>query len=289
MNTSDYASRTPPVLSEKEFKRLSEYVYEHLGIKLPPVKKTLLESRLQRRLRFCNLQSFGAYCDYLFSPQGTTQELPEFINTVTTNKTDFFREPEHFDYLIKKALPDLLNDPQVLRRKLTLWSAGCSKGDEPYTLGMVLKNFFEQSTACRVPFSILATDISTNVLKTAISGVYNEEMITPVPMELRKKYLLKSKDRSQKIVRIAPEIRNLITFRQLNLMDQSFDLRDPVDIIFCRNVIIYFDRPTQERLFNKFCRYLSPGGYVFIGHSETLQGMEVPLVQVSPTVYKKKK
>jgi chemotaxis protein methyltransferase CheR len=198
------------------------------------------------------------------------------INQVTTNKTDFFREPAHFDYLRCKVLPELSRT----RSAIAAWSAGCSSGEEPYTLGMVLKEF-----GCN--FTILGTDISTKVLDKAKLAVYDEERIDPISPELKKKYLLASKDRIKRLYRIVPELREHVKFRRLNFMDGDFGFREPLDIIFCRNVIIYFDKPTQERLLNKFYHCLAPDGYLFMGHSETLFGMDVPLIQAAPTIYRK--
>ena len=150
---------------------------------------------------------------------------------------------------------------------------------------MVLQDFAERCSGfC---YSILATDICTTVLQKAASGIYQDEDIIPVPLELKRKYLMKSKDRSKGIVRIVPELRRMVKFRRLNFMDSDFGITEPLDVIFCRNVIIYFDRETQEKLLNKFCRLLTPGGHLFLGHSETLNGLDVPLVQVYSTVYKK--
>jgi chemotaxis protein methyltransferase CheR len=209
------------------------------------------------------------------------EELTPMIDQVTTNKTDFFREPAHFDYLARKALPELT----LSKKSIVLWSAGCSTGEEPYTLAMVLNEFADGHRGC--DFTILATDISTRVLEKARLAVYDEEAVSPVPPELKKKYLLRSKDRTRSLYRVRPELREHVRFRHLNLMDGDFGFREQMDIIFCRNVIIYFDKPTQERLLNGFCRHLSPHGYLFMGHSETLFGMDLPLVQVAPTVYRR--
>ena len=263
-------------MSQKEFVRLREFIYRECGITLIDAKKTMLEARLQKRLRQLNLKSFSQYCDYLFSKSGVEEELTDMLNQVTTNKTDFFREPAHFEYLKQKALPELTR----LNRSLLVWSAGCSSGEEPYTLAMVLKDF-----GCA--FTVLATDISTKVLEKARLAIYDDERIAPVPEEFKKKYLLANKDRTKKLFRVVPELRERVKLRRLNFMDSDFGFREPIDVIFCRNVIIYFDKPTQERLLNQFCRYLSPDGYVFMGHSETLLGMDVPLVPVAPTIYRR--
>ena len=266
-------------LSGKDFSRLREFIYTQCGINITDVKRTMLEARLQKRLKMLGLPSFSTYCDYLFSREGMEEELIQMIDVVTTNKTDFFREPAHFEYLSQKAVPELLRkDGQ--RRVVSVWSAGCSSGEEPYTLAMVLKEF-----GCK--FLILATDISTRVLEKAKLAIYEEEKVLPVPQELKRKYLLKSKDPHKKVYRIITELRESIRFRRLNFMDGDFGFREPMDIIFCRNVIIYFDKPTQEKLLNHFCDYLSPDGYIFMGHSETLYGMDVPLTQVASTVYRR--
>jgi len=252
---------------------------------MPSGKKTMLEGRLAKRMRALGVDTHEEYCQYVFSEEGQHEELIHLLDVVTTNKTDFFREPTHFDFLTSKVLPELMRSRSVgIRRKLRLWSAGCSTGEEPYTLAMVLSDFAEATPG--FGYSIFATDICTRVLEKARKAVYEKRLIAPVPMMMRKKYLLKSKDKSSTLVRIAPEQRTQITFGRLNLMDEEFEWPEPMDIIFCRNVIIYFDKPTQERLMNKFCRYLKPGGYLFLGHSESLHGYDVPLEQVAPTVYR---
>ena len=274
------------VMSDRDFKRLGAFIYDQCGIKISPAKKPMLEARLQRRLRGLSLKSFGEYCDYLFGPRGMEEELVRMIDLVTTNKTDFFREPSHFDYLRENCLSELVDAGRAgFRKKLTVWSAGCSTGEEPYTLAMVLSEFAETHPGFQ--YTVIATDISTRVLATAALGVYETDRIGPVPLAMKKKYLLKSRDKSNGLVRITPELRAHVKFRRLNFMDGDFGLREPVDIIFCRNVIIYFDKPTQENLLHRFHRHLAPGGYIFLGHSETLFGMDVPLVQAAPTIYRK--
>jgi chemotaxis protein methyltransferase CheR len=272
-------------MSHRDYKRFSEFIYNEVGIKLPPSKKVMLESRIRKRLRELGLKNFSQYCNYVFDTQGAKDEIIHMIDVITTNKTDFFREPAHFSYLLEVALPTLINYKKTIYKKITLWSAGCSTGEEPYTLAMVLSEFAEKYNGFQ--FSILATDICTKVLEKAVRGTYEMEKVEPVPMSLKKKYLLRNKDSKKNLVRIIPELRNLIQFQRLNLMDNDFNMREPVDIIFCRNVIIYFDRQTQEKLINRFYHKISPGGYLFMGHSETLHGMNVPVVQVAPTIYRK--
>jgi chemotaxis protein methyltransferase CheR len=268
-------------MTNRDFQRLSNFIHSELGIKMPPSKKIMLESRLQKRLRHLNLSSYTDYCKFLFSSNGMNQELVHMIDVVTTNKTDFFREPAHFDYLKNVAIPDLLKK----QKNVKIWSAGCSFGDEPYTLAMVLSEIVENYSNFR--FSILATDISTNALQIAQKGIYRLEKVDPVPLGLKKKYLLKSKNHEQKLVRIVPELSQYIQFKRLNLMDKEFNIHGKMDIIFCRNVIIYFNKETQENLLNKYYRQLDYNGYLFLGHSETLNGLDVPFIQVAPTIYKK--
>lgn len=280
------SAATLPGLSGKNFAQLSKFIYAECGIKMPEAKKVLLEARLRKRLRILGMHSYSEYCDHLFSPEGTKTELIHMIDVVTTNKTDFYRESRHFDFLVQTALPELINCYGAgVRRKYSIWSAGCSTGEEPYTLAMVLSEFAEKQQG--FDFSILATDISTRVLEKASLGIYKKDDIAPLPSALKMKYLLKSKDKSKNLVRIVPQIRSLIKFRRLNFMDSDFGMKEPVDIIFCRNVIIYFDKQTQEKLLNRFCQHLAPGGYLFMGHSETLNGLGVPLVPAGPMVYRK--
>ena len=273
-------------LSDNDFLRVSRFIHQQYGIHLPPAKKTLLEGRLRKRMKQCAIGTYSGYCDYLFTEQGMKEEIIYMIDAVTTNKTDFFREPYHFEFLTLQALPELTgkrNSP--FRKKIQAWSAACSTGEEPYTLAMVLNEY-----ALKCPgfdYAILATDISTKVLDIAEDAIYSEEKVIPVLYALRKKYLLKSKDPSKKNVRITPELRSRVTFRRFNLMDSNVPIAEPLDIIFCRNVMIYFDIETQERLVRMFHQHLVPGGYLFMGHAESINNMDVPLRYVAPTIYQK--
>jgi chemotaxis protein methyltransferase CheR len=269
-------------MTEKEFKRLSEFVHTECGIKLPPSKKVMVEARLQKRLRTLGMAGYHEYYEYLFSPSGLGEELVHLIDVITTNTTEFFREPRHFDVLGQDVLPGWRTENAG--RTFRLWSAGCSTGEEPYTLAIVLSEF--ATTAPGFRFSIMATDISTRVLAMAQNGVYPEDRVGKLSMELKRRYLLRSKDKAKKLVRLAPEVRRLVDFRRLNFME-PFSFPEPMDTIFCRNVMIYFDRTTQEALLRKFCSQLRAGGVLFIGHSESLTGMDLPLRQHAPTVYRK--
>lgn len=273
-------------LTKRDFQQLSSFIYNNLGIKMPAGKSTMLTGRLSKRLRALDLSSFSEYCDFLFSPEGQEEEMVHLINVITTNKTDFFREPSHFTYLTQMALPTLQNLHNFDgRNSLKIWSAGCSTGEEPYTLAMVLAEV--QANQPGFKFDILATDIATRVLDIARRAVYPMGLIEPVSPLFRKKYLLKGVNKKNPQVRIVPELRKRVRFGRLNFMDEDFGLPEKVDIIFCRNVIIYFDKQTQEKLMVKFCRFLNKGGYLFLGHSESLHGSDTPLVQVAPTIYRK--
>lgn len=272
------------VMTDAEFARFGDFIESQCGIKMPLAKKTMLQGRLQKRLRVLGIDSYLAYADYVFSPKGKEEELLHMIDVVTTNKTDFFRESKHFDYLRDVVFPEMKNNCQNSGwKKFKAWSAGCSTGEEPYTLAMVLSNFAEKNPAFH--FSILATDISTKVLQLAKTAIYQEEKVEPVPMEFRKKYLLRSP--SKPVVRIVPELRSCLSFMRLNFMDTDYRLQEMMDVVFCRNVIIYFDRQTQESILGRICRHLIPDGYLFMGHSETLSGMNLPLKQISSSIYRR--
>jgi chemotaxis protein methyltransferase CheR len=271
-------------LSARDYSRLCDLIYREAGINLGAGKQTMLEVRIKRRLKALKLDSFSEYCKYVFDHQGLKDELLQLIDVVTTNKTDFFREPKHFDYLTAKALPDLI-ERNRLGRPLLIWSAGCSTGEEPYTLAIVLSEYAATHPGAR--FRILATDVSTTVLGIADRGVYASSVISPVAPALRTKYFLRSRDASSDKVRVVPELRRMIEFRHLNFMDADYGIAEKADAIFCRNVIIYFDRPTQERILGNLASHLIPGGYMFVGHSETLHNMNLPLKPVAPALYRK--
>jgi chemotaxis protein methyltransferase CheR len=270
-----------PFLTDKEFKRFAEFIHTECGIKLPPSKKTMLEARLQKRLRILGLNDFSIYAEQLFSPGGMERELIHLIDAVTTNTTDFFREPRHFEYMDDVLLPQWRSGNQG--REFRIWSAGCSLGMEPYTLSIVLSEFATRCPDFR--FSIMATDISTQVLEKAARGVYTEDQVRAVPDSLKRKYFLRSKDRSRGLVRVAPELRRTVTFRRLNFME-DFGVKEKMDVVFCRNVIIYFDKSTQENLLRRLTDCLRSGGHLFIGHSESLAGMALPVQQTAPTIYR---
>lgn len=285
--TSQNPSTMPfGAMSDRLFTRFSGFIERELGIKMPEAKRTMLQARLQKRLRKLGINTFEEYAEYVFSSKGKTEELSHMIDAVTTNKTDFFRESQHFDYLMSVALPELIRDfGSGIRRKAMIWSAGCSSGEEVYTLAMILNEYRIRDP--RFQFGVMGSDVSAEVLYSAVNGIYAHEKIEPIPMPLRKKYLLRSKDPKKNLVRVSADLRSLVQFRRINFMNDNFGLHETMDVIFCRNVLIYFDRANQEKVLNRLCRHLMPGGFLFTGHSETLNGLDVPLVQATSTIYRK--
>ena len=271
-------------LSTRDFNRLCGLIYDTAGIRISAEKKTMLELRVKRRLRALDCQSYSAYCERLLDLDPADEEMVHFIDVVTTNKTDFFREPAHFDFLRDPCLGEWCAR-SGLARPMMFWSAACSSGEEPYTLAMILSEYAEAAPGFN--FNILATDVSTIVLEKAVAGIYPASVAEPVPVAMKRKYLMRSRDRQSCRVRVVPELRRRIEFRRLNFMDSDYGLTQKVDIIFCRNVLIYFDRTTQERILSRLTRYLHPHGYLFVGHSETLHDMNLPLAPVAPAVYRR--
>jgi chemotaxis protein methyltransferase CheR len=259
-------------------------IYDIAGIQLGPDRQVMLESRINRRLKALGLTNFAEYCSYLFGIHGQREEIVHLIDVVTTNKTDFFREPPHFTYLMQQALPEMIAHHES-GRPLLIWSAGCSTGEEPYTLAMLLSDYAEQHP--RFQFRLLATDISTSVLAKAENAVFTGQVAAPIPANLRQKYLMRSRSQGSELVRIVPEIRRLVEFRRLNFMDADYRVEEQAAAIFCRNVIIYFDRQTQQRILQRLTHHLAPGGYMFVGHSESLHDMNLPLTPVAPALYRK--
>ncbi|HUA57905.1 MAG TPA: CheR family methyltransferase [Verrucomicrobiae bacterium] len=267
-------------LSPENFAKLARFATRELGIKMPDAKLPMVQSRLLRRTRELGFDSVERYAEYFFNSAQASEEQIHFINAITTNKTDFFREPSHFQYLSSVVLPVFEGG-----RTFRVWSAGCSSGEEPYTLAMVLSEFAAATRG--FDFSIFATDISTRVLDRARAAIYDESLIVPVPAPLRARYLMRSKDSGQKLVRIVPGLRQRVTFERLNFMDSEYSTGGMLDAIFFRNVMIYFDRKTQEQVIRRMCRNLRPAGYLFVGHSESLAGLDVPVNAVGPAIYRK--
>jgi chemotaxis protein methyltransferase CheR len=269
-------------MDNESFERLSTFVTRDYGIKLPLAKKSMLESRLNKKVKELGLTSYKEFLDFIFSEQGKQRELFHVIDLITTNKTDFFREAAHFQFLSKEFLTQYRTE--FGRNKIKIWSAGCSTGEEPYTILMTMEEYKNRNLD--FSYSLLASDISMRVIQTAYQGIYEIEKIDPVPIDLKRGYFLKSKA-NPSLVRVKPQFRKKIQFKRVNFMDSNYGiLKADLDIIFCRNVLIYFDKPTQERVITKFLNLLKPGGLLFLGHSESIIGMTLPLKQIRPTVYR---
>jgi chemotaxis protein methyltransferase CheR len=268
------------VFTDADFDFIRQLIVSLTGISLSEQKRELVYGRLAKRLRSLDMQSFAQYCAYV---EQDAQELHELVNAITTNLTSFFREPYHFDYLRDTLLPELLRSNAGSRR-IRIWSAGCSTGEEPYSVAMVLRDAIPAGQGWDA--RILATDIDSNVLARAQLGIYAEERATGIPERYLRRSFRRGQGDNAGMLRVNDEIRSLISFRQLNLM-QDWPMKGPFDLIFCRNVVIYFDKPTQKRLFNRYADLLVDNGHLFIGHSETLFQICDRFTSIGRTIYRK--
>ncbi len=272
----NFAVREFP-MTQANFRQIQDVAYKMTGIALSDHKQNMIYGRLARRLRLLNLDSFDEYCALLYE---NSPEADEFINSITTNLTAFFRESHHFDYLKNNVLPHILNFNKTSRR-LRIWSAGCSTGEEPYSIAMTLaevKGF--EGWDCK----ILATDLDSNVVAAGKAGIYRHEKIAGIPAAYSKYF---KKTTVPDSIEIREDVRNLIAFKQLNLLHE-WPMRGSFDVIFCRNVVIYFDVPTQQKLFSRYTDILSSGGHLFIGHSENLNRVSHEFIPIGRTIYQKK-
>ncbi|MEM3238240.1 MAG: protein-glutamate O-methyltransferase CheR [Thermoplasmata archaeon] len=267
-------------LSDKQFNLLKDFIEGTLGIKMPLSKKIMIESRIRKRLRTLEIDHFSEYLDYVFNNPEGSQEVNNLIDVVTTNKTEFFREKDHFIYLQNKSLPYLINSGG---RFLKVWSAACSSGEEVYSIGITLAEFIQSSNKY-VDFSILGTDISTEMLNKAYNAIYTIDSVRFIPKELLYKYFLKSKDLSKKIVRVISQLREKTSFKKLNFMDNHYNV-DKFHIIFCRNALIYFDQENQIRIVKNLVEHLEKKGFLFLGHSESIINEKMGLKRLGPSIY----
>lgn len=276
------AADSPVRISPRNFDRLARFVEGHAGIKLPATKRTLVEGRLLRCVLSSEFGDIDAYCEHILSGAAQEREVVELINALTTNKTDFFRESAHFDYLASSILPELVAGGT---RKIRCWSAAASTGMEAYTLAMVIADFAQHNGP--FDFEILATDIDTNVLEDARRGIYSLGSLAPVPAQLRARYVQRARDPKRAEGRIVPDLRRRIAFARLNLMDSHYPVGQPMDLILCRNVLIYFEKAVQRQVIARLCDNLRPGGHLILGHSETIMGSDAPLQSVANTVFRR--
>lgn len=274
---------TRVALSDRAFETLVRLVYESCGVSMSSLKKVMLETRLRRRLQATGLETFEAYIQLLGTPEGRARELQAFVDTVVTNETSFYRERAHFDHLTPAEIARLLENGDG--RCVRAWSAAASSGQEAYTLGMVLEDVLGGSSGS--DWSILATDISVKILTAAREAVYRIEDVAPVPQAQRERYVLQSKDPESTAVRIAPDLRRKVSFGQLNLMHAEYRVKAKMDIIFLRNVLIYFEPAVQEAVVTKLCRHLRPGGLLFLGHSDTMRSRKLPLRLIRGNIYER--
>lgn len=271
-------------ITETEFNSIRDLVYSRFGIKLGAEKRSLVVGRLQKVLHSRGFNSFQEYYDFVVG-DASGQAIAELAARISTNHTFFYRESDHFDFFVKTALPEVVSRHQKRNdRDLRIWCAGCSSGEEPYTLVMLMKEYFGLSYK-DWNAGVLATDISPRALASAKAGLYTSDRIEPLPEALRRKYF---RSTDQELWQIDDGVKREVTLRSLNLMNRSFPFKRPFDIIFCRNVMIYFDQPTREQLVQRFTDNLVPGGYLFIGHSESLRREVCPLDYVMPALYRKR-
>ena len=266
---------------DRDFSRICSLVSEHTGISLSEAKRDLVYGRLVRRLRALKLDSFERYCELVSN--GGDDEVQHFANAITTNLTSFFREQHHFDYLREQLVPEVVAQRGNVKR-LRIWSAGCSTGEEVYSLAITLRELANELLGWDV--RLLATDIDSQVLATASRGVYDEGRVEAIPQSMKKRWFLNGKGANAGTVRVTRELRDMVTFRHLNLM-QTWPMTGPFDAVFCRNVVIYFDKDTQRKLFNRMAEMIRPGGHLFIGHSETLYRVSERFESIGRTVYRR--
>jgi chemotaxis protein methyltransferase CheR len=274
-------------LTDKEFARVAKLVSDYVGIKLPAAKRIMVEGRLRKRMRALGHERLKDYCAFLFDGGGLESEFVHLIDAVTTNKTDFFRESEHFSFLANEIVPQLMNLRRAGGRTLIkLWSAAGSTGAEAYTMAMVMAELAARRR--ELDFEVLGTDISTEVLGQAVLGIYPKDMITPVPAEMCRRYVMRGHSpKHRDDVRIVPELRRRVRFMRLNLVDDKYPLKRDMDVIFLRNVLIYFDRATQEAVTCRMIDHLRPGGFLILGHSESVIGSGLKLRQWAPAIFQR--
>jgi len=281
MSYSDAVNIYSQQLTEAEFKRIQTFMLESLGIKLSPIKIVMVNSRLIKRLKSTGITNFKDYLDYAMSPEGKKSgEYECMIDELTTHKTEFFRESEHFNFLRDKILPSVKADRFD---QFKIWSAGCSTGEEAYTMAMTLSEFQLVNTG--FDYIIYATDISNASVMKAFRAIYNKETIRSVNQNLVKKYFLAGKDESENKIRVVKNLREKVHFSILNLVDDYFFQNNSLDVVFCRNTLIYFDDQSKREVVRKLIEKVKPGGYFFVGLSETVTQYSTAIKQVSPSVY----
>lgn len=282
---SDDVDAQYDALSEKDRRRVAEFMQLHAGIQLPAAKHSLVESRLRKRQRKLGFRYLRDYIDHVLVGHQGEHEKVHFLDALTTNKTEFYRESDHFEFIRKDLNRELSLNPDLYRnRPYKAWSAGCSSGEEPYTLAIELLEVQRQHPAFR--FEILATDISLSCLSVAKKGVYPHGRIEPIAMALRKRYLLRSRNQNANLVRMADEVRQSVRFESFNLLTDSFESKRAINLIFCRNVMIYFNHQDRASIINRFAQCLTSKGVFIVGHSETLGEGVHAFERIKPTIFR---
>ncbi len=280
-NLSAIQMREEFEFTDIDFDNIRKLVKKDTGINLSEAKRDMVYARLARRLRELSMRRFSDYLAFI-QTDGAADELIQFTNAITTNLTSFFREEHHFDYLAETALPEVIKRNQA-KKKIRIWCCAASTGEEPYSIAMVVKELTPMLRGWDV--KILATDLDTNVLATAKNGMYAENRVQGISVHRQRRFFLKGSGVYQEKVRVREELKELITFKKLNLMDK-WPLRGPIDIIFCRNVVIYFTKDTQKVLLDRFAGLVAPGAYLFMGHSESLNTVTDQFELIGKTVYR---
>ena len=275
-------------IEDNEFNYLKDIVYQKTGIALAAHKKIMLQSRLNIRLRQNQIANFKDYVSKLKSDNTFfNNEIPEIINRITTNKTDFYRENHHFEYLKNTFLPQFEeNSKKTMRKKLRIWCSAASTGEEPYTIAITVLDYFQNKPGWDI--KIIASDIDTNVLAIAEKGIYKEDRVTVIRSDIKQKYFTVSENGKDKDYTVKPILKSIIEYKKINLLEEPYPFRENFDLIFCRNVIIYFDKKTQTQIFNAFEKNLYDEGILIIGHSETLFGISEAFKFLGQTIYQKK-
>ncbi|HRP70625.1 MAG TPA: CheR family methyltransferase [Turneriella sp.] len=275
-----------PSLSDAVWARLAPIIESEVGIQMPIDKKTLLQNRLLRRLRSLDFETFEEYCDYLFSEKGQRHEMTLFLNEITTNKTYFFREFRHFEVLNDRIIPEFVEKRKNSAQSFRVWSAASSTGEEVYSIACIIEEYIRSENIV-LPYEILGSDISTRVLWHAYDAIYDEEQVRMISPDLKRRYFLENKNPSRTQLRVAPEVRAHIKFRKINLMNPRYPHLEQFDVVFCRNVLIYFSRVDIECIVEKMMAHIKPGGYFITGHADAIPIAGVGLKRIEPSVYVK--
>ncbi len=280
----------PKLISMKENERreISSFIENAFGIKMPPTKRALLVSRLSKRLVSLGMKSFGEYFEYINSSEGLANEIYVFVDLVSTHETTFFREPQHFDIFYSKVLPKITEELDAgIKRPLRILSAACSTGEEAYSLAIITEEFIKSNNYFDFHYSITGTDISLRVLEVAKRGIYEARKIRNMEKKYRQRYFMKNKNKNIELVRVVPELRCKVNFLPLNLMNDYYPFEFDFDVIFLKNALIYFDSENQLKICLRIIEHLASGGYFFAGLSESMTGLNLPVKNVMPSVFRK--